>query len=78
MSSLARRSLRTTAAAVGIAALGVGLAGHALAAPELPALPGTDGLPAAPELPAAPGLPGTDPRTSPSRQATLRLLREAL
>jgi hypothetical protein len=63
MSSLARRSLRTTAAAAGIAALGVGLAGHAFAAPELPALPGadslpgTDSLPAAPESPAAPALP---------------------
>lgn len=50
MSSLARRSLRTTAAAAGIAALGVGFAGHAFAAPEAPALPGTDIL-ATPELP---------------------------
>lgn len=55
MSSLARRSLRTTAAAAGIAALGLGFAGSALAAPELPALPGLDGLP---EAPAAPGLDG--------------------
>lgn len=45
MSSLARRSLRTTAAAAGIAAIGVGLAGPALAAPALPELPGgTDAL----------------------------------
>ncbi|WP_300007260.1 hypothetical protein [Pseudonocardia sp.] len=67
MSSLARRSLRTTAAAAGIAALGVGLAGHAFAAPELPAapaLPGTEGLGAlegmagVPELPAAPSAEG--------------------
>ncbi|QJY45700.1 hypothetical protein [Pseudonocardia broussonetiae] len=71
MSSLARRSLRTTAAAAGIAALGVGFAGHALAAPALPALPGTEGLseaglpaapalPAAPEAPATPGLPSAE------------------
>lgn len=33
MSSLARRTLRTTAAAAGIAALGAGLAGTAMAAP---------------------------------------------
>lgn len=51
MSSLARRSMRTTAAAAGIAALGVGFAGHAFAAPEAPALPGTDNH----ETPAAPG-----------------------
>lgn len=54
MSSLARISLRTTAAAAGIAAIAVGLAGQALAA-EPPALPGADaltgaGLPAAPDL----------------------------
>jgi len=62
MSSLARRSLRTTLAAAGIAALGVGLAGHASAAPELPALPAADGLggaglPTAPSVPAMPALP---------------------
>lgn len=34
MSSFARRTLRTTAAAAGMAALGVGLAGNALAAPD--------------------------------------------
>ncbi len=39
MHSLVRRSLRTTAAAAGIAAVGVGLAGPAFAAPELPPLP---------------------------------------
>ncbi|MHA6791917.1 hypothetical protein ACVGVM_00095 [Pseudonocardia bannensis] len=46
MSSLARRSLRTTATAAGIAAIGVGLAGNAFAAPAVPT---------APELPATPG-----------------------
>jgi hypothetical protein len=56
MSSLARRSLRTTAAAAGIAALSVGIAGHAFAAPEAPALPGADGLGAAP----APAVPNAD------------------
>lgn len=35
MSSLARRTLRTTAAAAGIAALGAGLAGNAVAAPAV-------------------------------------------
>lgn len=66
MSSLARRSLRTTAAAAGIAALGIGFAGQALAAPampELPALPGADGVgeagvPAAPTMPALPSEDG--------------------
>lgn len=37
MSSLARRGLRATATVVGIAAIGVGLAGHAIATPEEPA-----------------------------------------
>lgn len=62
MSSPARRSLRTTAAAAGIAALGLGFAGQALAAPALPAmpaLPGADGLGDA-GLPAAPALPSED------------------
>jgi hypothetical protein len=69
MSSLARRTLSTTATVAGIAALGAGFAGQAFAAdlPELPAAPelpvGAPALPdlaapelAAPELPAA-GLP---------------------
>jgi hypothetical protein len=54
--SLARRTLRTTAAAAGIAAVGVGLAAPAFAAPELPAAPSTDelgALPAAPDASAA-------------------------
>ncbi|WP_219415892.1 hypothetical protein [Pseudonocardia nigra] len=58
MSSLARRSIRTTAAAAGIAALGVGFAGHALAAPEAPAVPSTDGLGQAPALPHADAVGG--------------------
>jgi hypothetical protein len=53
MTSFARRSIRTTAAAAGIAALGVGFAGHAFAAPALPELPLPDGLDA-PSLPVAP------------------------
>src|SRR5689334_24964650 len=54
MSSLARRTLRTTAAAAGMAALGVGLAGNALAAPaDTPQAP----EPALPVLPALPALP---------------------
>ncbi len=42
MSSIARRSIRTTAAAAGIAALGLGFAGPALAAPSVPELPALD------------------------------------
>lgn len=42
MSSLARRSIRTTAAAAGIAALGIGIAGPALAAPSVADLPALD------------------------------------
>jgi hypothetical protein len=67
MSSLARRTLRTTAAAAGLAALGVGLAGNAVAAPAtddartpgpaplVPALPPL-ATPLA-ELPNAPAVP---------------------
>jgi hypothetical protein len=67
MSSLARRTVRTTAAAAGIAALGAGLAGNAVAAPsadvDAPA-PGAasalQGLPSVvplTELPSAPAVP---------------------
>lgn len=69
MSSLARRSLRTTAAAAGIAAIGVGFAGHALAAPEAPALPGTDAV-EAPDLATAPDLLSELP-TAPSEGSEL-------
>jgi hypothetical protein len=60
MSSLARRTVRTTAAVAGIAALGAGLAGNALAAPaggvEAPeAASALQGLPSS--VPLA-GLPG--------------------
>jgi hypothetical protein len=67
MSSLARRTLRTTAAAAGIAALGTGLAGNAVAAPTAgpqPApgpLSGAQGLTSAVPLaglPSAPAVPG--------------------
>jgi hypothetical protein len=68
MSSLARRTLRTTAAAAGIAALGTGLAGNAVAAPAatgpqpapgpVSAGPGlTSAVPLA-GLPSAPAVPG--------------------
>lgn len=67
MSSLARRTLRTTAAAAGIAALGAGLAGNAVAAPSVDpdaaapeAVTGVPaGLPSLPlaELPSAPAVP---------------------
>jgi hypothetical protein len=57
MSNLARRSLRTSAAAAGITALGVGFAGHAFAAPEAPAQPdSTSGGSTAPAQPAAGGV----------------------
>jgi hypothetical protein len=54
MNSLARRTLRTTAAAAGMTALGVGLAGNALAAPvaQTPVIPeGVSTLPGVPALP---------------------------
>jgi hypothetical protein len=66
MSSLARRTLRTTVTAAGIAALGAGLAAPAFAAPALPALPslpGADALPGTDAIPGADALstiPGTD------------------
>jgi hypothetical protein len=59
MSSIARRSIRTTAAAAGIAALGLGLAGPALAAPsvsDLPAVPALDPTDAPAVDTAVPGL----------------------
>jgi hypothetical protein len=56
MSSIARRSIRTTAAAAGIAALGLGFAGPALAAPSVSDLPGLDPT-SAPALDSA--VPGT-------------------
>ncbi len=68
MSSLARRTLRTTAAAAGIAALGAGIAGNAIAAPgESPAVTPE----AASALAALPtGLPTALPLTDlPSAQA---------
>ena len=68
MSSLARRALRTTAAAAGIAALGTGLAGNAVAAPAAGPEAPTPGPTAAPQgltsalplagLPSTPAVPG--------------------
>mgnify|MGYP001110228669 CR=1 FL=1 len=59
MSSFARRSIRVTAAAAGIAALGVGFAGQALAAPSLPEVPELPAVdPAA--LPSVDSVPGLD------------------
>jgi len=60
MSSIARRSIRTTAAAAGIAALGLGFAGPALAAPSVPELPALDTT-AAPAVDTA--IPGTEALT---------------
>lgn len=59
MSTLARRSVRTTAAAAGIAALGIGFAGPALAAPSassLPELPALDTMSAPAVDSAVPGM----------------------
>ncbi|MGI5126626.1 hypothetical protein ACQEVB_07390 [Pseudonocardia sp. CA-107938] len=59
MSSNARRSIRTTAAAAGIAALGIGFAGPALAAPsasDLPEAPALDAPSAPAGDSAVPGL----------------------
>ena len=61
MSSLARRTLRATAAVAGIAAAGVGVAAPAFAAPE-PDRPGTEGAaPAAPEAGIPPNVVGDLP-----------------
>ena len=68
MSSLARRTLRTTAAAAGIAALGAGIAGNAVAAPAESAAPTPEATSALAALPA--GLPTALPLTDlPSAQA---------
>lgn len=68
MSSLARRTLRTTAAAAGIAALGAGIAGNAVAAPAESAAPTPDATSALAAVPA--GLPTALPLTDlPSAQA---------
>ena len=56
MSSLARRTLRTTAAAAGLAALGAGLAGPAMAAPA-----DDDAETSTPEAATSPGAPSTTP-----------------
>jgi hypothetical protein len=61
MSSLARRSLRATAAVAGIAAAGVGLAGPAFAAPERPS---TDEAAPAPDTGSTPNVAGGLPKTS--------------
>ena len=64
MSSLARRTLRTTAAVAGIAAAGVGLAGPAFAAPVAPERPSTDEAAPAPDARSTPNLAGEAPKTS--------------
>jgi hypothetical protein len=62
MSSLARRTLRTTAAVAGIAAVGVGVAAPAFAAPSRPGTDGTDSnAPAAPEAGTSPNVVGDLP-----------------
>jgi hypothetical protein len=66
MSSIARRSIRTTAAAAGIAALGLGFAGPALAAPSVPELPTLDTT-SAPALDTA--VPGTQAFTQAAETA---------
>ncbi|WP_345606380.1 hypothetical protein [Pseudonocardia adelaidensis] len=64
MSSLARRSLRATAAVAGIAAAGVGLAGPAFAAPADPERPSTDEAAPAPDTRSTPNLAGDLPKTT--------------
>lgn len=67
MSSLARRTLRATAAVAGITAAGVGLAGPALAAPApAPEKPSTDGAAPAPGTDDAPKLLGDVRRPAPT------------
>jgi hypothetical protein len=64
MSSLARRSLRATAAVAGIAAAGVGLAGPAFAAPAAPERPSSDDAAPAPDTRSTPNVVGGGPKTS--------------
>jgi hypothetical protein len=64
MRSLARRSLRATAAVAGIAAAGVGLAGPAFAAPAAPERPSTDEAAPAPDTRSTPNVVGNAPKTS--------------
>jgi hypothetical protein len=63
MRSLARHTLRATAAVAGIAA-GVGLAGPAFAAPAAPERPSTDEAAPAPDTRPAPNAGGGLPKTS--------------
>jgi hypothetical protein len=63
MRSLARHTLRATAAVAGIAA-GVGLAGPAFAAPAAPERPATDEAAPAPDTRSAPNAAGGLPKTS--------------
>jgi hypothetical protein len=58
MSSLARRTLRATAALAGITVAGVGLAGPGLAAPAAPERPNADGVAPAPDAGSAPNILG--------------------
>jgi hypothetical protein len=62
MSSLARRTLRATAAVAGIAAAGVGIAAPAFAAPAAPERPSTDEAAPAPDTRATPNLIGGAPK----------------
>ena len=64
MSSLARRTLRATAAVAGIAAAGVGIAAPAFAAPVDPERPSTDEAVPAPDTPSTPNVLGSAPKTS--------------
>jgi hypothetical protein len=68
MSSIARRSIRTTAAAAGIAALGLGFAGPALAAPSVPELPTLDAA-SVPDAGTVPGLGAFTPAAETSMPA---------
>jgi hypothetical protein len=64
MSSLARRSLRATAAVAGIAAAGVGFTAPAFAAPAAPERPSTDDAAPAPDAGSTPNVVGDLPKTS--------------
>jgi hypothetical protein len=64
MSSLARRTMRATAAVAGIAAAGVGLAGPAFAAPAAPERPSRDEAAPAPDTRSTPNVLGGAPKTS--------------
>lgn len=74
MSSLARRGLTTAAAAVGIAAIGTGVAVPAFAAPQQPTAPKLGDAPAAPDTGALKNVLGKGVPSAPDNLGDLPML----